>query len=80
MRGRPAQVLLSVAGTSRIRVTLYDVAGRRVRQLADRVFPAGEHALQWDGTNDRGEKVARGVYFVKSSNDEASRRVIVLNP
>jgi flagellar hook assembly protein FlgD len=44
------------------------------------VFPAGEHALQWDGTNDRGEKVARGVYFVKSSNDEGSRRVIVLNP
>ena len=80
MRGRPAQVLLSVATTGRIRVALYDVAGRKVRILTDRVFTAGEHTLQWDGTDDTGTKVARGVYFVKSSNEPDARRVVVLTP
>ncbi|MEQ1831562.1 MAG: FlgD immunoglobulin-like domain containing protein [Candidatus Eisenbacteria bacterium] len=80
MRGRPAQVMLTVANTGRVRVVLYDVAGRKVRVLADRVFAAGAHTLQWDGTGDTGEKVARGVYFVKSSNEPAARRVVVLSP
>ena len=80
MRGRPAQVMLSVANTGRVRVALYDVAGRQVRVLADRVFAAGEHTLQWDGTSDAGGKVARGVYFVKSSNEPTARRVVVLSP
>ena len=79
MRGRPAQVMLSVANTGRVRVALYDVAGRQVRVLADRVFAAGEHTLQWDGTSDAGGKVARGVYFVKSSNEPTARRVVVLS-
>ena len=38
-----------------------------LRNLADRVFPAGPSELQWDGTDDAGSKVARGVYFVRSS-------------
>lgn len=65
MHGRPAQVLLSVAASGRIRVALYDVAGRQIRLLADRVFPAGDHTLQWVGTNDQAAKVARGGYFVE---------------
>jgi flagellar hook assembly protein FlgD len=50
-----------------------------VRILADRVFPAGEAALQWDGTDDSGTKVARGVYFVRSSAQKDTGRIIVLN-
>ena len=62
-----------------MQVTIYDVTGRRVRQLADRVFPAGEHTLRWDGTDDAGQRIARGVYFVRSSTQGNSRRIIVLN-
>jgi flagellar hook assembly protein FlgD len=50
-----------------------------VRTLADRVFPAGEQVLRWDGTDDAGTKVGRGVYFVRSSNDPSTGRIIVLN-
>jgi hypothetical protein len=79
MRAGPALVRLGVAHAGRMQVSIYDVAGRKVRTLADRVFPAGEHTLQWDGTDDAGGKVARGVYFVRSSVQRDTGRIIVLN-
>jgi hypothetical protein len=72
-------VRLGVAKTSRVQVSIYDVVGRRVRSLADRIFPAGEHTLRWDGTDDSGTKVPRGVYFVRSSVQADAGRIIVLN-
>jgi hypothetical protein len=70
MRHGESKVVLGIAQTGRVQVHVYDVAGRKVRMLADRVFPAGEQTLVWDGTDDGGRKVARGVYFVRSSTQE----------
>ncbi len=72
-------VRFSVAKAGRVQVSIYDVTGRKVRNLSDRVFPAGEHSIQWDGTDDGGSKVARGVYFVRSSVQKDAGRIIVLN-
>jgi hypothetical protein len=79
MRRGASTVLLGFARTERAQVTIYDVAGRKVRLLADRVFTPGEHALVWDGTDDGGRGVARGVYFVRSSTQKDARRIIVVN-
>jgi hypothetical protein len=43
------------------------------------VFPPGEQELVWDGTDDGGRRVGRGVYFVRSSNQKGTGRIIVLN-
>ena len=48
-----------------VRASVYDVAGRRVRELLDREMPAGPVSLAWDGTGDDGVAVASGVYFVR---------------
>ena len=79
MRQGRSSVLFGVAKTGRVQVSIYDVAGRRVRTLADRVFAAGEHTLQWDGSDDSGVKLARGVYFVRSSVQGGAGRIVVLN-
>jgi len=79
MRRGVSSVRLGIAHAGRVRVSIYDVAGRNVRTLADRIFPAGEQELRWDGTDDAGNKVGRGVYFVRSSNDPGTGRIIVLN-
>jgi hypothetical protein len=79
MRQGASTVRLGTAHAGRVRVNIYDVAGRKVRTLADRVFPAGEQELRWDGTDDAGDRVGRGVYFVRSSNDTGTGRIIVLN-
>jgi len=79
MRDGTSTVRLGIAHAGRVQVNVYDVAGRKVRTLADRVFPAGEAKLVWDGTSDAGDKVGRGVYFVKSSTQPEAARIIVLN-
>jgi hypothetical protein len=79
MRQGASIVRFGVAKAGRVQVNIYDVAGRKVRGLADRVFVAGEHVLQWDGTDDAGGRVARGVYFVRSSIQKDTGRIIVLN-
>jgi len=79
MRHDPALVRFGNAKAGRVQITIYDVAGRKVRDLADRVFPAGEHELRWDGTDDDGNLLGRGVYFVRSSTQKDAKRIIVLN-
>jgi flagellar hook assembly protein FlgD len=79
MRHGISTVRLGIPQAGRVQINIYDVAGRRVRALADRVFPAGEQELRWDGTDDAGNKVGRGVYFVRSSTQNDAGRIIVLN-
>jgi hypothetical protein len=79
VREAPSSVRLGVARQERIQVRIYDVTGRLVRTLADRMFPVGEHTLVWDGATDAGDRAPRGVFFVQSSNQPGSRRIVVLS-
>jgi len=50
---------------SQVKLSIYDVRGRLVRTLVDRIETAGEHAVRWDGTNARGESLSSGVYLYR---------------
>jgi len=59
-----AVITFGIANKENVEVSIFDVSGRRVKKLADRVFEGGRnHELRWDGTSDEGRKVAGGVYF-----------------
>src|SRR5437867_4497781 len=60
-------------------LAVYDVQGRVVRTLVNRVLEAGTHTITWDGRTDAGNRVAKGVYFAKlESGGLTSARRIVL--
>jgi hypothetical protein len=62
----PATVVaFDLAARGRVRVEIYDVLGRRVATLTDRVFDAGRHRMSWDGRDSRGRDVASGVYICR---------------
>ena len=46
-------------------LTIYDVAGRRLRTLTHTIQDPGPQRVIWDGTGDDGAKVEPGVYFVR---------------
>jgi hypothetical protein len=46
-----------------VRLAIHDVQGRLVRVLVDEVLPAGQHAVEWDGRDGRGQELATGVYL-----------------
>jgi flagellar basal-body rod modification protein FlgD len=55
------------------RLVVLDLAGRRVRTLADHGFAAGEQAVRWDGRADDGALVRAGMYFARLEADGGSR-------
>jgi hypothetical protein len=46
-------------------VTVYDLAGRRVRSLDAGRCAAGRHGCAWDGTDQRGRRAPAGLYLVR---------------
>jgi len=50
---------------SEVEVEIFNILGRRVRQLTDLNYPAGSHELIWTGTDDHGRTVSSGVYFCR---------------
>jgi hypothetical protein len=61
----PAALWLALPGETRVTLAIFDAGGRRVRTLASGAWPAGEHAIRWDGTNERGEPAGPGLYFAR---------------
>jgi hypothetical protein len=68
------------AGRERVSLTVYNVAGRRVRTLVDGELDAGPHSAAWDGTDSRGHRVAPGIYFcrLESASESLTRKMVVL--
>jgi hypothetical protein len=46
-----------------VTVTVYDILGREIRRFAAGNQGAGVHGMLWDGKNNAGEVVSRGIYF-----------------
>jgi len=48
-----------------VSLQVYDAAGSLVRTLTAAELPAGFHHALWDGNDDRGLRVERGMYFCR---------------
>jgi hypothetical protein len=51
--------------THHVKITIHDVRGRLVRELADEIRPANSHSVLWNGKDGSGGDVAVGIYFVR---------------
>jgi len=76
--GGPA-LAIELQSAAQVRVDLFDLSGRRVRNLADRVLPAGATVLPWDGRDEAGQAMPRGVYFARLTGPglSASARLLL---
>jgi hypothetical protein len=52
-------------GGADVNITIYDIAGRRVRELVNEHRAPGNWSVEWNGADDRGQHVASGVYFYR---------------
>lgn len=64
-----SHVTLEIQGGERVRVSIYDIAGRRVRDLG-----AGSSVLHWDGRDASGRLVPPGTYLVRLSDGRRLRQ------
>jgi hypothetical protein len=65
---------------SRVRLRVFDAAGRLVRIVEDGFVPAGAHVRMWDGRDDRDSSVASGIYFYELDVDgrREARKIVQL--
>ncbi len=74
-----ATVQFSLAGEARVKLKVYDVAGRLVRTLRNGVLGTGRYLERWDGKNEAGASVAAGLYLVEFKADgKTFRRKLVV--
>jgi len=52
-------------GKERVRLAIYDCAGREIVPLLDGECEAGAHEVSWDGRDARGAAVGTGIYFYR---------------
>jgi hypothetical protein len=71
------QVPITGAGGERLRLSLHDLAGRRLRAWD---LPGGDYLLRWDGRDGSGRRVPAGVYFfrLEASSRTPTRKVVWL--
>nr|MEE4266526.1 FlgD immunoglobulin-like domain containing protein [Candidatus Krumholzibacteria bacterium] len=66
--------------SGQVQLAVYNLAGRRVRLLADGSYPSGRHEVRWDGRDGRGLSVGSGVYLfrLETPSGITSRRATLL--
>jgi len=63
----------------RVTLSIWDASGRRVRTLVDECQAQGSRSIVWDGTDDAGNLLPTGVYFLKlDTNHSTLTRKVVL--
>jgi hypothetical protein len=78
--GQNVHLALALPAAGRVEAVVFDVAGRRVAELARGRLPAGPHRIGWDGRRTDGPEVPAGVYFIRLDTDAGtfSRKVVLL--
>jgi hypothetical protein len=63
-----------------VRLSVFDLCGRRIRTLVDGVQAAGGHMVRWDGCDGSGQAVGTGTYIVRLESGGTARncKVVVL--
>ena len=73
-------IKLSIPGPEPVSLTIYDLAGRKIRALETGRMGPGVHQTTWDGRDHAGRSVASGTYVLNLIQGEfaASSRVSFL--
>ena len=74
-----------MADDAAVTVTIYDVQGKRIRQLQLGMVTAGKYvgvdrAIHWNGKTETGESVASGTYFyqIEAGDYTETRKMVIL--
>jgi hypothetical protein len=70
----------SGASLHRLVLRVYDVSGRLVRTLIDEELSPGSYSAVWRGTDEQGNMVSSGIYFLRlEAGDQALAKKVILS-
>ena len=75
------QIRFSLGGQENVKLVIYNIMGRQVRTLVNGdSFNSGFHVVNWDGTDNAGQKVASGMYIyrIKAGDFIADKKMLLV--
>jgi hypothetical protein len=67
------QISYSLPKDCRVKLTIFNLLGQKVKTLVDEFQTAGAKAILWDGKDDKGQECASGIYFYHLQAGEFSQ-------
>lgn len=73
-------IRFKIPTVSSVQFSIFDLRGKFIRIVTEKMYSAGAHSVVWDGRNQNGQKVATGLYFYKMTAGETiiSRKLSLL--
>lgn len=74
-------ISFTIPESSKIKVTIYNVKGQKVKSLTNKYYERGIHKLTWQGEDDSDNQVSSGIYFYKlavNGNSKAIKKCLLL--
>lgn len=72
-------ITFKIANQSHVGVYIYDILGRKVKTLVDKLYSPGAYQAIWDGTSDSGKSIASGLYVcIMNAEERISKLKLVL--
>jgi hypothetical protein len=74
----------SVDQKQKVEFAIYDVSGRKVIQLLNRILLPGNYSLTWDGKDNQGKNLGSGIYFIRCKRDfsvstkDITRKIVLM--
>ena len=59
------EIPFALALPAQVELTIYNVAGQKVRTLLHGTRGAGNHQVRWDGRGESGRELSSGVYLYR---------------
>ena len=63
-----------------VNVIIYDVMGRKIKSLINKIQEAGYRSISWDATNDLGQPVSAGMYIytIQAGGFRQTKKMLLL--
>jgi hypothetical protein len=71
-------VSIKLNKTQPVKVEIYNMVGKQLGIITDRVYPVGEQSILWDGKDGKGNTISAGVYFIHIQSELLDRIVKVV--
>ncbi|MDP8202683.1 MAG: FlgD immunoglobulin-like domain containing protein [Candidatus Tenebribacter burtonii] len=74
-------ISFSIPYESKIKLSIFNIKGQKVKQLVSNQLPSGEHSIIWNGDNDYNNPVGSGIYYYKlnvNGKAEAVKKCLLL--
>ena len=71
----------SVNKEDKVELTIYDVRGKKIKTLSNKLETAGSISKRWNSKDKNGQRVASGIYFVSFlvNNQKEFKKLLLIN-